>query len=328
MAATILLVDSDAINSSDWKAFLQEQGYKVVEARYGRTAIEQCPVLQPDLVLVNTLLSDMQGFHVCQQLKADPLNRLTPVILMAHTSTSFESQRGREVGADDFWNWPASRWEALNRVQAILQLKSYIDEQAEAVLLALARSVESKHRLMCGHSERLSDYTGQFGRLLGLSEDDLESLRLGSLLHDVGKVAVPDTILLKPGRLTKEETRVVRQHPIVGESICAPLKSLRHVLPIVRCHHERANGSGYPDGLSAGAIPLTAMIVQLADIYDALTTNRPYRKALSRTDALQLMIIESNEGLLDRELVAEFSNFVETAAQAESHSMLRSYLTH
>lgn len=330
MAATILLVDANSSNGSGWKAFLENQGYTVVEAQNGRRAIEECPLVQPDLVLLNASLPDMQGFQVCQALKADPQNRLTPVILMAETQRKSEVSPRFEAGPDDFWSKPSSRWEVLNRVQSILQLKSYIDQQAEGVLFILARSIESKNPLMTGHSERIAEYTVQFGEILGLMDDELENLRIASLLHDIGKVAVPDSILLKPGRLTPEEMKVMRQHPVVGEEICSPLKSFRQVLPAIRHHHERMDGSGYPDGLEGDAIPRAARILQLTDIYDALTTERPYRKALSLADAVQIMNTEAKEGLLDRVLLEEFLQFVSNPTPRGSgrHSMLHSYMTH
>ena len=330
MAATILLVDADSSNGSGWKAFLENQGYTVVEAPNGQRAIEECPLVQPDLVLLNASLPDMQGFQVCQALKADPHNRLTPVILMAQTPCGSEVGPRFEAGPDDFWSKPASRWEVLNRVQSILQLKSYIDQQAEGVLFILARSIESKNPLTTGHSERIAEYAVQFGEVLGLDADELENLRVASLLHDVGKVAVPDSILLKPGKLTPEEMKIMRRHPVVGEEICSPLKSFRRVLPAVRHHHERADGSGYPDGLEGDAIPIAARILQLADIYDALATDRPYRRALSVADSLQVMATEANEGLLDRALVMEFVQFAMSPSlhRAGRRSMLRSYTTH
>lgn len=329
MAATILLVDSDSLDSSGWKAFLQNQGYTVVEADNGRRALEECPVVQPDLVLLNASLPDMQGFQVCQQLKADPHNRLTPVIMMADAYRTSEGKRRDVWGPDDFWHRPASRWEVLNRIQSILQLKSYIDEQAESVLFILARNIESKNPLMNGHSERLAEYTVRFGEFLGLGEEELENLRVASLLHDIGKVAVPDSILLKPGKLDPQEMSIMRRHPVAGEEICAPLKSLRHALPAIRHHHERVDGSGYPDGLKGDAIPLAARILQLTDIYDALTMERPYRKALSPDDAMRIMNAEAGEGLLDAVLLAEFLHFIENPpARGGRHSMLRSYLTH
>lgn len=311
-AATIMLVDADRVNSSDWRRFLQNQGYTVIGVETGRTAIQRCPEVKPDLVLLNSALPDISGFQVCKRLKADPTNRLMPVIMVARDSEvePFAAGRAYQSGADDFWSKPASRWEALNRVETILQLKTYIDQQAEEVLFTLARSIESKTPMMGGHSERLCDYTVQFGEHLGLSTDELGVLRSGSLLHDIGKVAVPDSILLKPERLSKEEMCIMRRHPIVGEEICAPLKSFRHVLPLIRHHHERTDGSGYPDGLKGDAIPLSAQILQLADIFDALTTHRPYRKELSVESALAIMQREANQSLLSQTLFDEFSIFV------------------
>lgn len=330
MGATILLVNADAASCADWKALLENHGYEVIEATDGRAALEQCPRLQPDLVLLQPVLPDMHGLEVCRQLKADPLNQLTPVVLIAPLSDRFDASRGREAGADDYWDRPASRWEALNRVQAILQLKSYIDKQAESVLLSLARSIESKDALTAGHSERIAEYAVQLAQVLDSREAELEVLRVASLVHDIGKVAVPDSILLKPGRLSPEEIPIMRQHPVVGEAICAPLKSFRNVLPVIRHHHERMDGSGYPDGLSGDSIPLPARILQVADIYDALTTDRPYRKALSPECALAVMKQEADCGLLDPFLVGHFSPSCRTAPHERSRprSMLADYMVH
>jgi len=312
MAATIMLVDADAVSSSDWKAFLQNQGYRVVEVNGGRTAIQRCPEVKPDLVLLNATLPDIPGFQVCKRLKADPLNRLMPVIMVALNSDSepFEAARAYQSGADDFWSKPTSRWEALNRVETILQLKTYIDQQAEEVLYALARSIELKIPPMAGHSDRLAECAVQFGKHLGLTPEELRALRAGSLLHDIGKVAVPDRILLKPETLSAEEMQIMRRHPIVGEEICAPLKSFRHLLPLIRHHHERSDGSGYPDGLAGDSIPMAAQILQMADIFDALTTDRPYRKELTVETAMAVMHREASQGQLSPKLFREFSIFV------------------
>jgi putative two-component system response regulator len=307
MAATILLVDADSSNRTDWEALLDNQGYRVFAAENGKAALEECPRLQPDLVLLHTSLPDISGFEVCRRLKADPLNRLTPVVLMSPLSNATDAWRGQEAGADDFWGRPASRWEALSRVQSILQMKSYIDDQAAAVTYSLARSIEARDPTTEGHSQRVVEFAVGLGESLGLSQDDLQALRVAGLVHDIGKVAVPDDILLKPGRLTPEETAIMQQHPVVGENICEPLKSFRRILPIIRHHHERIDGSGYPDGLRGERIPLHAHIVQIADIYDALTSNRPYREALSPCRALEILSEEAGRGWLDQDLVNHFS---------------------
>jgi putative two-component system response regulator len=201
------------------------------------------------------------------------------------------------------------------------------DEQAMSVILSLARSVEAKHRLTEGHSGRVIRYAVQLGKSLDLAEDVLEELRIASLLHDIGKAAVPDAILLKPGPLNVEETEIIKQHPITGENICAPVKSLRHILPVIRHHHERMDGSGYPDGLSGDEIPLRARILQVADIYDALLSDRPYREALCPETALEILHGEARNGWLDASLVGKFS---QTCTSSEyfplrGRSMLASY---
>jgi putative two-component system response regulator len=172
------------------------------------------------------------------------------------------------------------------------------------------------------------DYATQLGRALDLPEEDLQELRIACLLHDIGKVAVPDEILLKAGALNAEETEIVRQHPLIGEGICAPLKPLRRILPVIRHHHERMDGSGYPDGLRGHEIPLMARILQIADIYDALTTDRPYRYALSSEDALETLNREAGYGWLDDSLVWKFSQICRYGGEyfpVKGRSMLASY---
>ena len=316
MAATILLVDADTSNRSDWETLLQHYGYKVVAAEDGGKALEECPRIQPDLVLIADSLPGISGIEVCRQLKSSPVTRYTPVIMVLPSTDSSDwaqKHKAREAGADDFWGRPASRWEALSRIQTILQLQSYIDHQAESVVLSLARSLEAKDPGTEGHSERLVHYALQLGASLGLSEDDLVILRIAGLVHDIGKVSVPDSILLKPGRLSPVEMEIMRQHPIVGENICAPLKSFRDALPLIRHHHERMDGSGYPDGLIGDQIPLSARILQTVDIFDALTTDRPYRKAMAHEEAVAVMMSEVHRGWLDRSLVNKLSHICQTA---------------
>jgi len=312
MSATIMLVDSNSTSNADWKAFLENHGYVVVGVQTGGTAIRLCPEVKPDMVLLKSSLQDMPGFQVCKMLKEDPVNRLMPVIMVGVDREALQEGQAYEAGADDFWSGPASLWDALNRLDIMIQLKSYIDQQAEDVLFSLARSLERKNPDMTGHSERLAEYAVEFAESLGMSPDEIEILRMGCLLHDIGKIAVPDRILLKPEALTHEEMKVVKRHPIVGEQICAPMRSFRHVLPLIRHHHERPDGSGYPDGLMGDGIPLAAQVLQIVDIYDALTTNRPYRIALSSETALAIMESEACEGRLNPTLMREFNILVWT----------------
>ena len=189
----------------------------------------------------------------------------------------------------------------------MLQLKTYIDEQAEAVVLSLARTIEARDSYTRGHSERLATSAVRLGLNVGLSNDQVEALRVAGIVDDVGKVAVPDSVLLKAGPLTPQETAIMRRHPVEGERICSPLKSFRRVLPIIRHHHERMDGSGYPDGLRGRRHPLAARILQIVDIYDALTTDRPYREAFTATQALATLYNEAERGWLDMEMVLVFA---------------------
>jgi len=239
----------------------------------------------------------------------------------------WDTQRGRDAGAMDIWANPTSHWELLGRIQTLLRLKKYMDEQARSAVFALARSVDSKQNLRNGHSERLVAYAEQLGESLGLGDKDLHELRIASWLHDIGKIDVPESILLKPGPLNAEERRIMQEHPITGEKICAPIKSLRRILPVIRHHHEKMDGSGYPDGLRGEAIPLKARILQIADIYDALTTNRPYRGALPPEEALQTLFSEAQNGWLDASVVLKFSQICRDGERfpVTERTMLASY---
>src|SRR5215467_6686475 len=327
MNPSILLVDVASAERENWKAFLENQRFDVFTAESPDSARQLCLQLQPDLVLLHDHLPQVRGPELCRRLKQDPLNQLTPVVLISSAPTPVEMEQSREAGAADFWGLPASLDEGLGRIQSLLRLKSYIDEQAQSVVLSLARSIEAKHCLTDGHSDRLAEFALQLGENLGLGEEDLEQLRLACLLHDIGKVAVPDSILLKPAKLNSRELEVMRQHPIIGEQICAPLKSLRPILPVIRHHHERMDGTGYPDGLYGEEIPLKARILQVADVFDALVNDRPYREALSSTEALGILHQEALYGWLDASLVWKFSHICQTVdfLPIRSRSMLASY---
>jgi putative two-component system response regulator len=312
MSAKILLVDPDVSNRTDWEALLTNFGYKVSSVDNGKEALARCVEIQPDFVLIEGPLPDIAGFEVARQLKSDPLTQLTPIVLILTGAVATDASRGAQ-DVDDFWARPASRWEAVNRIQSLMHMRTYIDQQAESVAFSLARSIDAKDASSAGHSDRVREYGSQLGISIGLSGDELDALRMASLLHDVGKVAVPDSILFKPSPLTPVEMEVVRQHPIVGESICAPLKSFRDALPIIRHHHERMDGSGYPDGLMGENIPLVARVTQTVDVYDALTTDRPYRKALDSEGALSVMESEASRGWLDTSLVKQFSTICRKA---------------
>lgn len=307
MNASILIVIADPENRENWKHLLENQGYQTVTIATGERVPDLCAHLRPDLVLMEANLPDVSGLEVCRRLKEDPRNGLTPVVLIAGLSDESEQASVREAGADDLWGPRPTRWEALTRIQSLLQLRSYIDGQAEAVILSLARTIEARDTYTRGHCERLAKFAVRLGLQLGLCDDQVETLRIAGIVHDVGKVVVPDAVLFKAGPLTPQEITIMRQHPVEGERICYPLKCLRRVLPIIRHHHERLDGSGYPDGLRGDAIPLVARVLQVVDIYDALTTDRPYRGAFSQERAIATLYQEAERGWLDMELVRTFA---------------------
>jgi len=286
IAGTILVADDQVANRELLDELLTCQGFKVIAVPDGASALLELSRTQVDLVLMDVMMPTLSGFEVCEKIKANPETYLIPVILITALSDKRDRLEGIKAGADDFLSRPVDRIELLARVRSLLKLKYRTDEleRAESVLFTLARSIEGKDPYTHGHCERLSDYSTRLGEHLGLSEDQLVALRRAGIVHDIGKIAVPDAILLKPGRLTEDEWKLIHEHPAVGERICAPLKSFRLVLPIIRHHHEKFDGSGYPDKLQGEEIPLTARVLQIVDVYDALTTDRPYKKAFSITD--------------------------------------------
>jgi putative two-component system response regulator len=314
IAGTILVADDSAANRELLEELLTTQGFRVIAVPDGALALQELSRTPIDLVLLDVMMPHFNGFEVCQKIKNNPETYLIPVIVITALSGKQDRLEGIKVGADDFLSRPVDRTELLARVRSLLKLKQRTDEleRAESVLFTLARSIEGKDPYTHGHCERLAEYCARLGQHLSLSEDHVIALRRAGVVHDIGKIAVPDAILLKPGRLTPEEWTIIREHSVLGERICAPLKSFRLVLPIIRHHHEKLNGSGYPDGLRGEAIPVTARVLQVVDVYDALTTDRPYKKAFSITDALQTMKEEVAKGWWDPHIFDQFERLVRT----------------
>ncbi len=308
----ILVVDDDALIRQFLEDQLTGEGYLVSTARDGEEALAKVAADSPDLILLDVMMPKVDGFEVCRRLKSDERTILVPVVMVTALTATDQRIKGIEAGADDFLSKPYNRLELFTRVRSLLKLKRHTDEleNAETVLFSLALSVEAKDPYTNGHCDRLARYSVALGKSLGLHAEQLKTLQRGGVLHDLGKVGVPESILLKPGPLNDMERAVVREHPAIGERICKPLKSLRMVLPIIRHHHERWDGSGYPDGLAGEAIPLTARIMQVADIYDAFTTERPYKRALTQEESIALMREETAKGWWDPRLVEAFIRLV------------------
>lgn len=320
VASTILIADDNEPNAELLSEILQEVGYRTICVRTGSDALLKVTNGDADLALLDVRMPDKSGFEVCSAIKSNPPTRFVPVILVTGLCAASDRIQGIVSGADDFLNKPVNQQEVRARVKSLLRLKSYIDEleNAEIVLTSLAASIEAKDPYTAGHCERLSNYSLALGKKVGLSDELCIALRKGGIVHDIGKVAVPERILLKPDRLTPEEWYIMKQHPAVGERICAPLRSFRAVLPIIRHHHEKLDGTGYPDGLKGDEIPITARVLQTVDIYDALTTDRPYRPALSVEEALDTMRSEAKRGWWDSALIEEFENLVAVPAEVAS----------
>lgn len=316
VTGTILVADDQPANRELLEELLTSQGFAVTAVADGKCAIEQLNKCPADLVVLDVMMPRLNGFEACALIKSNPESYLIPVILITALSGKQDRIEGIKAGADDFLTRPVDRSELLARVSSLLKLKLRTDEleRAEAVLFSLAQSIEGKDPYTHGHCERLSEYSARLGERLRLPEDQIIALRRAGVVHDIGKVAVPDTILLKPGPLSSDEWKVMREHPVVGERICAPLKSFRLVLPIIRHHHEKLDGSGYPDGLAGDDIPVTAKVLQMADVYDALTTERPYKPAFPSKDALQTMKEEVARGWWDPHIFAQFGKLIETGA--------------
>jgi putative two-component system response regulator len=312
MPEVILIADDHDSSLSALEGLLLEEGFEVRTAPDGGAALAEFRRCKPDLLVLDVNMPRMTGFDVCRHIKSDPDTRLMPVILVTGLTAIADRVAGIEAGADDFLTKPVDRAQLLARVRSLLRQKAYTDEldRAESVLFALARSIEGKDPYTEGHCERLAQLSARLGEAVGLEAAQIKALRRAGVVHDIGKVAVPDHILLKRDRLTAKERKCVRKHPVVGEGICAPLKSFQLVLPIIRHHHEKLDGTGYPDGLKGVAIPITARVLQVVDVYDALTTARPYKKALSQADALEVMEQEVQRGWWDPDVFAVFTDMV------------------
>src|SRR6202451_2599517 len=312
VTGTILIADDQAANRELLEELLTTQGHTVITVSDGADVIQELARTPVDLVLMDVMMPGLTGFQACEKIKNNPDTYLIPVILITALCDRQDRIEGIKVGAGDFLSPPFDRTELLARVRSLLRLKHRTDEleRAESVLFSLARSIEGKDPYTHGHCERLSEGSTRLGAHLGLAEDEITALRRAGVVHDIGKVAVSDAILLKPGKLTEDEWKLMREHSVVGERICAPLKSFRLVLPIIRHHHEKLDGSGYPDGLRGDAIPMTARVLQIVDVYDALATERPYKKAFSAADAIQTMREEVAKGWWDPHIFEQFERLV------------------
>jgi putative two-component system response regulator len=311
---TVLLVDDEESVTRVFARLLAREGYAVAVAHDGPSAIITVANNPPDVILLDVMIPGLDGFEICRRLKRDPQTRLTPIVLVTALNAREHRIQGVEAGADDFLTKPVDTHELLARVRSLVRAKRYTDDldSAASIILTLAQMIEGRDEHTEGHCYRMANYATALGRRLGLGSDDLQALYRGGFLHDIGMLAIPDPVLRKAGPLDPEEYELIKSHTVVGDSLVSNLRSMQAVRPIVRHHHERFDGSGYPDGLRGDQIPLLAQIMGLVDVYDAVTSNRPYQHAKSVDETVALLRTQVTRGWRRNDLVEEFVALVES----------------
>ena len=314
----VLVIEDERPIAGLIERLLTQQGFHVDVVDDGEAGLRSIAARPPSLILLDVGLPGIDGYEVCRRVKENPATRLTPVVLLTGLNGREHRIAGINAGADDFLSKPFDSGELQARIRSLIRLKRYTDEleSAESVIVSLALTVEARDAYTEGHCERLAHYATAFGTELRLSDAELAALRRGGYLHDVGKIGIPDDILLKKARLTREEYELMKRHTIIGESLCGNLRSLAPVRAIIRHHHERLNGSGYPDGLRGDAIPLLAQIISIVDAFDAMTTTRPYRSPITIARACDELRADAGRGALSRDLVSSFVTMIQRESAA------------
>jgi len=308
----ILIVDDHKVNIELVKAQLKPYPYEIDSAQDGEEALAKIFTEKPDLVLLDLMMPKVSGYEVCRAIKQNKETRFIPVVIITALSELGDKIKAIELGADDFLVKPFNKLELITRIKSLLHVKEMHDDldTSENILFSLVKALEAKDGYTRGHSERVAAYAVRLAKHLGVSEKEIEILRKGALLHDIGKIGVKEDVLLKPGRLSDDEMNHIQIHPSVGYDICKPLNSLAPCLCVIRHHHERIDGKGYPDHLDGKNISPLAMITSVVDAYDAMTTDRPYRKKMDRKQALKIFESEKGKGQWDPEMVAAFLDMI------------------
>lgn len=312
-SASILIVDDVPQNLKLLEAMLIPLKHRVLKAEDGEQALDILRKVDIDLILMDVMMPRVDGFEACRRIRSNPQTQMIPVILVTALDDMASKIKGLEAGANDFLSKPVNRPELIARTTSLIKMKKLNNSLAsiENVLFSLAKAVEAKDVYTQGHTERVANLSMALGKRLAFYSPDMTALAYGGVLHDIGKIGIPNEILNKPGQLSKDEWEVMQQHPIMGYNIGLPLeKNLGGALQVIRSHHEKMDGSGYPDGLKGDEIPLEARIVGVVDIFDALTTDRPYRKAMPREKAFEILLQETAQGKLDDKIVRELVDHV------------------
>jgi len=316
-SSLVLIVDDDDSLRTGMVRLVTAEGYRAIEAKNGREAIEIVGQTPPDIILLDWMMPEMSGIEVCRTLKGNEKTRLIPIVMITALHEQEEKIKAIDAGVDDFLNKPINIPELRARVRSLLRMKRLNDllDSADTVISALANAIEAKDKYTEGHNDRVSRYALALAKAAGVSPEEQNIVLMGGILHDVGKIGVPDRILNKNGPLDKNEFEHIRAHPDRGSTILDPLRSLIGIRDVVLYHHERYDGKGYPFGLKGDGIPLYARIIAIADSYDAMTSKRPYRDALSQEVAIQEL--ENNAGAMwDPELVSLFIGILQNKEAA------------
>ncbi|OGR82875.1 MAG: hypothetical protein A2902_07830 [Elusimicrobia bacterium RIFCSPLOWO2_01_FULL_64_13] len=308
----ILIAEDDRSDSEVLEQLLRDNGYDTLLASNGVEALETAIKHTPDLVLLDVAMPGENGYAVARQLKSYKATRFTPIIMLTAFTELEAKLEGLEAGVDDFLTKPYRQAELLTRIRSLLRVKALNDEleEAENIIFTLARMIEAKDSYTLGHADRVARFAVILGRILKRTPEELEILDKGGVLHDIGKMAIPDSILLKPGSLSKEEFDLMKTHPVVGCTICERLRAAKTALPLIRHHHERLDGTGYPDGLKGDQISPLVRIINVVDIYDALTTRRSYKDAWPIDRTFSVMYEEVRRGWWDGDILREWEKFV------------------
>jgi putative two-component system response regulator len=301
----VLVVDDLAENRDILSGLLEVEGHLIEVAVDGQEAVDKALADPPDLILMDVNMPRMTGFDACRVLKNDERTHLVPIVIVTGLGEREDRVKGIEAGCDDFLTKPVDSEQLMARTRNLLRTKGLVDEleRAENVLVSLATALDAKDNYTRGHSERVADYAEALGAAMGLGRAERRNLKRAGLLHDIGKIGIPLGYLQKPGPLTTAEYEAVKKHPAIGYEICKPLRTMAPLLSLIRGHHERLDGRGYPDGLKGDAIPLPLRCLTTADVFDALTSDRAYRKAMSHDAAFRVMREEASVGMWDGRII-------------------------
>jgi len=333
--SNILIVDDDSRGRETLEAVLTGLGHNLHFCDNGLDALKQASILQPDLILLDVMMPGIDGFEVCRRIRADPLLADVPVVMTTALDDKASRLEGIEAGADDFISKPIDRMEIRARVNTIIRLNRYrklmkqqadllqahgeLQDAYEATLKGWVRALDFRDNETGDHSRRVTLLTVELARLMGINEDELVHVRRSALLHDIGKIAVPDSILHKTGPLTEAEWDIMRKHPQIAIEMLEPIEYLRPALAIPFNHHERWDGTGYPRGIKGEEIPLAARIFAVVDVWDALSSDRPYRKAWPYEKIVEHMRQQSGTHF-DPKVVELFLKMMVGASQAATTS--------